>query len=58
METGTFGTSIFLFIAGILFLIDHYVIKSIGNEMVMFISVILSGVVYAFYFYNKRADLF
>jgi rod shape determining protein RodA len=50
-----FGTSIFLFIAGILFLLDHYVIKSIGNEMVLFISVSLSGIAYAFYFYNKRA---
>jgi rod shape determining protein RodA len=50
-----FGTSIFLFIAGILFLLDHYVIKSIGNEIVLFISVILSGVAYAFYFYNKKA---
>ena len=30
-------------------------LKSIGNEMVIFISLILSGVVYAFYIYNKKA---
>jgi rod shape determining protein RodA len=38
-----------------MFLLDQYIIKSIGDEMVIFISLILSGVVYAFYIYNKRA---
>jgi rod shape determining protein RodA len=49
------GTGIYIFIAGGLYVLDHYVIKSIGNELVIFISLILSGVVYAFYIYNKRA---
>jgi rod shape determining protein RodA len=49
------GSAIFLIIAGIVFLLDKYVIKSIGNEMVLFISVILAGVLYALYIYNKRA---
>ena len=50
-----FGTGIFIFIAGGLYLLDYYVIKSIGDELVIFISLILSGVVYAFYIYNKKA---
>lgn len=49
------GTVIFVFIAVILYLLDHYVFKSIGNELVIFISLILSGIVYAIYIYNKRA---
>jgi rod shape determining protein RodA len=50
-----FGTGIFILITVIMFLIDQYIIKSIGDEMVIFISLILSGAVYAFYIYNKRA---
>jgi rod shape determining protein RodA len=49
------GSGIFLFIAGIIYLLDQYVFESIGNELVIFISLLLSGVVYAFYIYNKRA---
>ena len=49
------GSSVFIFIAGTLYLLDHYIIKSLGIEMVIFISLILSGVVYAFYIYNKKA---
>ena len=50
-----FGTGIFLFITGIMYLLDHYVIKSIGNELIFFISLILSGTLFAIYFFNKRA---
>ena len=50
-----FGTGIFLLVLGILYTLDKYVIKSIGNELVVFISLILSGVAYAYYIYNKRA---
>ena len=51
----TLLTNIFLFIAGTIYLLDHYIIKSIGNELVVFISLILSGAAYAFYIYTKRA---
>jgi rod shape determining protein RodA len=50
-----FGSGIFLFIAGTIYLLDHYIIKSIGNELVLFISLILSGAAYAFYIYTKKA---
>lgn len=49
------GSGILLLFAGFLFLLDHYVIKAIGNELILFISIVLSGVIYAFYFFNKRA---
>jgi rod shape determining protein RodA len=49
------GTLVFIFFAVSLFLLDHYIIKSIGNELVIFIALILSGAVYAIYVYNKRA---
>ena len=49
------GSGIFIIFTAILYLLDRYFFKSIGNELVIFISLLLSGVVYAFYFYNKRA---
>jgi rod shape determining protein RodA len=49
------GTGIFIFIAGLIYVLDHYVFKNIGNEMVIFISLILSGVAYAYYIYSKKA---
>ncbi|HEX7492888.1 MAG TPA: rod shape-determining protein RodA [Bacteroidales bacterium] len=49
------GSGIFIIITGILYLLDHYVFKSIGNELILFISLLLSGAVYAIYIFNKRA---
>ncbi len=49
------GAGIYLAIAGILYMLDHYVVKSIGSELVIFMSLILAGVVYAFYIYSKKA---
>jgi rod shape determining protein RodA len=31
------------------------IIKTLGDEHILFLSVILSGIVYVFYFYNKKA---
>jgi rod shape determining protein RodA len=50
-----FGSLIFIFICGIMYLLDHFIIKSIGNELVVFISLLLSGAVYSLYIYNKKA---
>jgi len=49
------GLAIFVLITGIVYLLDYYIIKSIGNELVILISLILSGAVFAFYIYNKKA---
>jgi len=48
------AAGIFMLIGGIVYLLDHFVIKAIGNEFVIFISVILSGIVYASYFLSKK----
>lgn len=50
-----FGSIIFIFFAGLLYILDQFVFKAIGNELVIFISLVLSGAVYALYVYNKRA---
>ena len=49
------GSAIFLFISAIMYLLDNYVFKTIGNELVIFISLILSGLAYAYYIYSKKA---
>mgnify|MGYP001791738074 FL=1 len=49
------GTAIFILVTGMMYLFDRYVFNGLGNEMIIFVSVILSGVVYAFYIYNKKA---
>jgi rod shape determining protein RodA len=49
------GAGVFIIILGLIYMLDYYVIKTIGTELVIFISLILSGAVYAFYFYKKKA---
>jgi len=49
------GAVILMIIAGPLFLLDYYVLESLGDELVISISLLLSGAVYSFYFYYKKA---
>jgi rod shape determining protein RodA len=49
------GLGIFILIGGILFLADHFVFKSLGNELVMFISLVLSGIAFAYHIYSRKA---
>jgi rod shape determining protein RodA len=49
------GGGIFILIAGLLYLADTYIIKSIGTEYVLLIAVVLSGLAYASYFLTKKA---
>jgi rod shape determining protein RodA len=49
------GSIIFIFFVSLLYFLDHFVFKAIGNELVIFISLVLSGAVYSLYVYNKRA---
>jgi rod shape determining protein RodA len=46
---------VLVIISGFIYLLDHFVIKSLGTEYVILISVFLSGLVYLSYFLNKRA---
>jgi rod shape determining protein RodA len=48
-------SGIFIFISGILYLFDYYLFKSLGNETVIVISLILTGLSIAYYIYNKKA---
>jgi rod shape determining protein RodA len=50
-----FGSFIFIFFVSLLYILDHFVFKAIGNELVIFIALVLSGAVYSLYVYNKRA---
>jgi rod shape determining protein RodA len=49
------GTGIFIFIAGLVYILNYYIIKSIDNEMIILISLVLSGGAYAYYIYSKKA---
>ncbi len=49
------GSGIFIFIVGILYMLNYYIFKSVNYERVIFISLIISGIAYAYYVYYKRA---
>ena len=49
------GAAIMILITGVVFAFNRYVLKSISNEMVILISVIFSGAVYAYYVYSRKA---
>jgi len=49
------GSIVFIFISGLLYALDYFLFKRLGAELVLFISLIFSGVVYAYYIYNKKA---
>jgi rod shape determining protein RodA len=49
------GLGIFILISIIVYLFNSLIVKTLSDEHVLFISVILSGIVYAFYFYSKKA---
>jgi rod shape determining protein RodA len=49
------SAAIYLTIAGLLYMLDHFIVKSIGSELVIFMALIMAGVVYAFYIYSKKA---
>jgi rod shape determining protein RodA len=49
------GSGIFLILWCLIYVLDYFVFKSFGNELVIFISLILSGVAFAFYIYSKKA---
>lgn len=49
------AAGIFILTSGIIYLLDHFVIKSIGNEYVLLISIFLSGLFYISYFLSKKA---
>jgi rod shape determining protein RodA len=49
------GFGILVLTGGALYSLDHFVIKSLGNELVLLISLLLSGIAYAVYIYFRKA---
>ena len=49
------GLGIMASVSAVIWLLDHFVLKALGNEIVILLSVFLSGLLYALYFYNKKA---
>jgi rod shape determining protein RodA len=51
------GMGIFILIGLPLYLLDHFLLKNLGNEAIIFIALILSGAAYAYYVYLKKAKV-
>jgi rod shape determining protein RodA len=49
------GMGILILIAGPLYALDRFVLSSLGNKLIILISVILSGVAFAYYIYQRKA---
>jgi len=49
------GTGLFVLIAALLYMLDHYVLKRISNEMIILIALFISGFIFAWYIYLKKA---
>jgi rod shape determining protein RodA len=49
------GLVMMLFFGGILYALNYFIIKSLGDETILVITLLLSGVAYAYYFYTKKA---
>lgn len=49
------GVLIMAFIGGVLYSIKFFFLKSLGNETLLVLTVLLSGLAYAYYIYSKRA---
>lgn len=49
------GLAIMVFITGSLYLLDHYIFKRMGTEIVIMVGVILSGLSYAWYIYRQKS---
>lgn len=55
MKVWLIGLGLLIVTGGSLFALNHFVFKTIGNELILLITVILSGVAFAYYIYNKKA---
>ena len=55
MEGLLSGLGILIFITGSLYLLDHYLFKRLGTEIVIMIGLILSGISYAWYIYRQKS---
>jgi rod shape determining protein RodA len=49
------GLGVYIIISIIMYLFNSLVVKTLKDEHILFISILLSGIVYGIYFYNKKA---
>jgi len=49
------GTGIFIVIAAVLYVIDYYLFKRLGIELVILFALLVSGIFFAWYIYTKKA---
>lgn len=49
------GLGIFAVATFILYMLNNFLFKTLSEEYILFLSVILSGIAYAFYIYSKKA---
>lgn len=49
------GSAILALIMGVVYLFDKYIFQSLGNELVIFISLILAGIVFTLYFQKRKS---
>ena len=49
------GSAILIFTGGIIYIFGHFVFRSMGNETILLVTIILAGIIYAYYFYSKKA---
>jgi len=52
------GLGILILIGGTLFTLDHYVFKTMGYELILLITIVFSGIIYAYNIYSKKALAF
>jgi rod shape determining protein RodA len=50
-----FGSGTLLLVTGLIYLFDYYVLKTLWAEIIIVISLMLSGVVYGYYIYTRKA---
>ncbi len=50
----TAGFLVFAVITGVLYAINHFVIKSLSNELILIVSLLFSGATYAYYIYYRK----
>jgi rod shape determining protein RodA len=49
------GSAILIFTGGIIYIFGHFVFRSMGDETILLVTIILAGIIYAYYFYSKKA---
>jgi rod shape determining protein RodA len=54
-KSSLIGLGIFSIIGGVLYIFDHFLLKSLGNELILLITVLLSGLAFAYYIYVRKA---